>query len=450
LLPHEPVIGPLEVAVSFVDDVDSSPSLAARNAPQINADWSRTLPRLNNTSLRSDDVISRLPGLFAEVIKTAVGQTLTGYSPQLPFQLRLISLQEPVNATPAAVRPSCVWARFRAQPDSGFCALELPVDFIISVIHQLLGGQEPIEIETRPLSSIEETILKFLCCDLVRQVNERLNAPVLQFENAGPVAPEWLREDDAALLESGECLPRVIAAAEIRAGKCWGFVHAHLTHQFVMQVTGAVNANPLLNRKDLRVDHYFERRRELFQAIVSDVTLAIVVGETDVTVEELRCLEAGDVVLISRPAGFWSTGAEGQSAQVMVSEGEAHFIRGRISASENGQLILTAANLVSPQKDPNSNNPEIDKMDHDTNGKKIFGEDGEALGGLLLTLHVQMAARRARLEELSQLRVGQVLQLGRTANDPVDLVIDGRRIAEGELVDIEGSLGVRVTEIAKP
>ena len=89
-------------------------------------------------------------------------------------------------------------------------------------------------------------------------------------------------------------------------------------------------------------------------------------------------------------------------------------------------------------------------MDHNINGKRIFGEEGEALGGLLLTLRVQMAARRARLEELSQLRVGQVLPLGRTASDPVDLVIDGRRIAEGELVEIEGSLGVRVTEIAKP
>jgi type III secretion protein Q len=45
------------------------------------------------------------------------------------------------------------------------------------------------------------------------------------------------------------------------------------------------------------------------------------------------------------------------------------------------------------------------------------------------------------------LRVNQILDLGCKATDPVDLIVDGRRIARGELVDIEGRLGVRITQV---
>ncbi|HKP72023.1 MAG TPA: FliM/FliN family flagellar motor C-terminal domain-containing protein, partial [Pyrinomonadaceae bacterium] len=74
-------------------------------------------------------------------------------------------------------------------------------------------------------------------------------------------------------------------------------------------------------------------------------------------------------------------------------------------------------------------------------------EAGAALEGLLLTLHVELPARRISLEELSRLRAGQVLELGCRPTDPVELVADGRRVAVGELVDVEGRLGVRVTRL---
>ena len=66
---------------------------------------------------------------------------------------------------------------------------------------------------------------------------------------------------------------------------------------------------------------------------------------------------------------------------------------------------------------------------------------------LLLTVHVELAARRIRLDELAQLRPGQVIELGCKATDPVDLVTEERRVARGELVDIEGRLGVRITQV---
>lgn len=448
---HEPAVGRLEAGVSsFVAEFDNGSSLAV--AHQVNADWSRTLPRVSRSSLGPDDIISRFPRFFSEVIKEAVGQTLSGYSSRVAFELRVVNRRDGVAGVPASDVTPGVWTTFRTQLDSSFCTLRISADFIISLIHQLLGGQEPIEIETRPLSRIEETVLKFLCCDVVRQINERINAPLLQFEGAATSAPDWLRqhEPDTSLLDSAEFVPHLIFTSEVRVGSCRGYARSYLPYQFVSQVISGITAKSLVDGQPLGVALYPEGTCGLLKSIVTDVNLEIVVGETEVTVQELRHLEAGDVVLISRPADFWSPLVKAGSAEVIVSDGESRIIRGSIAAADNGQLSLTAEDLFGHEQGGDFTNSEKDSMHHDGNGKKIFGEDGEALAGLLFTLRVQMAARRARLEELSQLRVGQVLQLGRTANDPVDLLIDGRRIAEGQLVEIEGSLGVRVTEIAKP
>ncbi len=43
---------------------------------------------------------------------------------------------------------------------------------------------------------------------------------------------------------------------------------------------------------------------------------------------------------------------------------------------------------------------------------------------------------------------GSVVTVGRLAGDPVDLLVNGRVIARGEVVAIDEELGLRITEIA--
>ena len=47
-----------------------------------------------------------------------------------------------------------------------------------------------------------------------------------------------------------------------------------------------------------------------------------------------------------------------------------------------------------------------------------------------------------------RLREGQILRLPRAATDPVDLVVNGRVFARGQLVEVEGELGVRILQLA--
>ena len=70
---------------------------------------------------------------------------------------------------------------------------------------------------------------------------------------------------------------------------------------------------------------------------------------------------------------------------------------------------------------------------------------------LLGELPVEVVCELGRVtmsgRELLELRPGAVLPVGRPLAGPIDLTVGGRVVARGELVDVEGEIGVRITQI---
>ncbi len=56
---------------------------------------------------------------------------------------------------------------------------------------------------------------------------------------------------------------------------------------------------------------------------------------------------------------------------------------------------------------------------------------------------------QSNVSELMKTRIGSVIDLGRPPGETVDLVANGRLIARGELVEMEGQLGVRILKMVK-
>jgi flagellar motor switch protein FliN/FliY len=52
--------------------------------------------------------------------------------------------------------------------------------------------------------------------------------------------------------------------------------------------------------------------------------------------------------------------------------------------------------------------------------------------------------------ELLAARENEVLVLDRTVEQPVDLVLEGSVVARGQLVAVDGSFAVRITELPLP
>ena len=63
---------------------------------------------------------------------------------------------------------------------------------------------------------------------------------------------------------------------------------------------------------------------------------------------------------------------------------------------------------------------------------------------------VRFGCRELPLGEILDLGPGDVVELDRRVSDPVDLIVGDKIVAQGEVVLINGSFGLRVTSVAEP
>jgi flagellar motor switch protein FliN/FliY len=67
-----------------------------------------------------------------------------------------------------------------------------------------------------------------------------------------------------------------------------------------------------------------------------------------------------------------------------------------------------------------------------------------------LSVSLRFGQRQLPLHEVLELGSGSVIELDRQVDDPVELLLDGKVIARGEAVIVDGNYGLRVTEIPQP
>lgn len=62
---------------------------------------------------------------------------------------------------------------------------------------------------------------------------------------------------------------------------------------------------------------------------------------------------------------------------------------------------------------------------------------------------VEVGRAKMTLADLVQLAPGSLIQLDREAHEPVDILVNGKVVARGEIVTIDQSYGVRITAVSK-
>ncbi len=74
--------------------------------------------------------------------------------------------------------------------------------------------------------------------------------------------------------------------------------------------------------------------------------------------------------------------------------------------------------------------------------------------GLILDVPLQVTVELGRtsksIKEILELTNGSIVELDRLAGEPVDIMVNGRYLAKGEVVVIDENFGVRITDIASP
>jgi len=161
----------------------------------------------------------------------------------------------------------------------------------------------------------------------------------------------------------------------------------------------------------------------------AQVALRLEVGRTAVARSDLSGLGDGDVILFER---FGVRDARGGPVTLRLG-------RGGFGARLDGDALTIEEHFRL--------NRGVSTMEFDPSQK------GEAASAdqLLRELPVEVVCELGRVtlsgRELLELRPGAVIPAGRPLSGPVDLTVGGRVVARGELVDVEGEIGVRITQL---
>jgi len=76
------------------------------------------------------------------------------------------------------------------------------------------------------------------------------------------------------------------------------------------------------------------------------------------------------------------------------------------------------------------------------------GADLRRLRDVPIELAVEIGRARMTVGETLTLRPGSIVKLDRLAEEPLDLLVNGTRIARGEVVVVDEEFGMRITEVA--
>src|SRR4030043_153759 len=86
------------------------------------------------------------------------------------------------------------------------------------------------------------------------------------------------------------------------------------------------------------------------------------------------------------------------------------------------------------------------------NDKKPSGppRDLEFLLDIPLSISVELGRTRMLINDLLQLGQGSVVELDKLAGEPMEIYVNNRLIARGEVVVVNEKFGVRLTDIISP
>lgn len=105
----------------------------------------------------------------------------------------------------------------------------------------------------------------------------------------------------------------------------------------------------------------------------------------------------------------------------------------------------TVAEALSARQEPASREPETDGLPA---GGPASGLD--LILDITLPITVELGRTKMLIRDILALSPGSVLELDKLAGEPVEILVNDRPIARGEVVIIDENFGVRLTHISRP
>lgn len=77
-------------------------------------------------------------------------------------------------------------------------------------------------------------------------------------------------------------------------------------------------------------------------------------------------------------------------------------------------------------------------------------ENVDRLLDVSLSLSVELGRKQMQIRDILELGPGKIIELDKLAGEPVDLLVNGKILAKGEVVVVDENFGVRITDLINP
>jgi flagellar motor switch protein FliM len=344
--------------------------------------------------------------------------------------------------------------------------LEVELGLAHAAIDMLLGGAGEA-VSLRPLTDIEQGVMSYLIIETLKALAPGLDPglPRLRLEGLCHGVDEALQ-----LLGDEQLVTVVQLKAVIGANS--GYLRLFIP----ATVLGMVNAP--VEGAERRGKRNHELRAHVSRLSGVKTWLRAEIGQAEISSADLAELRDRDVLLVDQLTARPDKG-EGGTAQLRVGVGrvgcanaEVLLEGGRLKAKITGfsygeqpkegrEPDEGVASEAAANPNAKGGGDEVDgPVEESTNpsltpigGRNVDegaqkNEGAELLNDIPLQISVELARVPVTAEEVVSLRVGQVIDLNRVPGEPVELSVNGKVVARGELVEVEGHLGVRVLSLA--
>ncbi|MDF2594874.1 MAG: CheC, inhibitor of methylation / FliN fusion protein [Clostridia bacterium] len=118
-------------------------------------------------------------------------------------------------------------------------------------------------------------------------------------------------------------------------------------------------------------------------------------------------------------------------------------------ANEYYEEVYEPAHNTSPSKrDVDVQTPQFQTFDHK---RKVYPKENmDLLMDVSLEVSVELGRTTRKIKEILEFGPGSIIELNRLVGEPVDILVNGKFVATGEVVVIDENFGIRITDIINP
>ncbi len=110
----------------------------------------------------------------------------------------------------------------------------------------------------------------------------------------------------------------------------------------------------------------------------------------------------------------------------------------------------TLNNLENMEDDFQASLAQFDEFDESTKTLGGAEEKLNLLKDLPLNVYIELGRTQMQIKDILELERGYVIELEKLASEPVDVFVNNKKIAEGEVVVIDKHFGIRITALVDP